>query len=212
VAQPLIALMPAQSGADVTSQNTAADTAQVNGVASHLISPISGLMPSQAGADVTSQNTSAYTASLGNQSLDTLPDGGTYVRVVGVDGNHNVTSAGIPPNIRWNTGNQATVTATYSSGFGYGWIDIYGPGGVGTSWTFLSAGGAITYPGAQINGLSAGVTYYVVFDASTLKFVVTNTFADVLGDYFIVITSITVPSGSGSASGGGGNGGGHGTF
>ncbi len=55
-------LQPAQAGADVTGQNTAADTSKVNGVASSSISPIANLMPAEAGADVTSQNTAADTS------------------------------------------------------------------------------------------------------------------------------------------------------
>lgn len=61
-----------QQGADVTALNTANDTSNVNGVASHLVSPISGLMPRQAGADVTAQNTSANTNALGGYGAGSI--------------------------------------------------------------------------------------------------------------------------------------------
>lgn len=60
---------PAEAGADVTGSHTAADTTNVNGVASHLISPISTLMPAEAGADVTGSNTSNNTANVGSLAV-----------------------------------------------------------------------------------------------------------------------------------------------
>jgi hypothetical protein len=93
--------MPAQAGADVTANNTAKDTAAVNGVASHLISPISGLMPAQAGADVTAQNQSATTASISNHTQDNLPDGTTRfaaneVKADSTTNHHAVTPGSFP--------------------------------------------------------------------------------------------------------------------
>jgi hypothetical protein len=99
-------LKPAAAGADVTANNTAADTAKVNGVVSSSISPIATLMPAQAGADKTSLNTAANTSAVGsntasdvnntvlsggginfasglhtNKTLDNIGDGSTYARV-----------------------------------------------------------------------------------------------------------------------------------
>jgi hypothetical protein len=70
------------AGASLT--DVTAQSAQLGGVLSSLITPIAALMPAQAGADKTSANQSATTFSLSNQSLDSLPDGQVYIRPIDV--------------------------------------------------------------------------------------------------------------------------------
>jgi hypothetical protein len=74
-------LMPAQVGADVTSNNTARDTSNVNGVISSSISPIAALMPAESGANVTETRVSLQASNLTNHTLDNLSDGSNYKRV-----------------------------------------------------------------------------------------------------------------------------------
>lgn len=102
-----------QWGADVTGSNTANDTTNVNGIASHLISPISGLMPAQAGADVTGSNTSLNTLNVGNQTAAIVSGSSTGVLLQ----NPNFAAG----NVGWNMGpGWSIVTGTsYVPGSGY---------------------------------------------------------------------------------------------
>ncbi len=105
-------LMPAQAGADVTGSNTAADTVNVNGVASHLLSPIANLMPAQAGADVTGSNTALNTTNVGNQTASTVAGAATGVLLQ----NPNFAAG----NVGWNsTGAWTVVAGAGYAGSGY---------------------------------------------------------------------------------------------
>ena len=74
-------LEPAEAGADVTGNNTAKDAANLNGVASHLISPIATLMPAEPGADVTGLNKAADTSAVYGQNAATVAQGATGINV-----------------------------------------------------------------------------------------------------------------------------------
>lgn len=87
-------LQPAQAGADVTGQNTAADTSKVNGVASSSISPIANLMPAEAGADVTGTHTANDTANVNAVPAATISTGAGRANAA-IDSTNVVVATGI---------------------------------------------------------------------------------------------------------------------
>lgn len=88
------ALQPAEAGADVTATHTAADTTNVNGVASTSISPIATLMPAEAGADVTATHTSADTSNVNAIPAATISQGAGRANAA-IDSGNVVVASGI---------------------------------------------------------------------------------------------------------------------
>jgi hypothetical protein len=90
--QPIAGLMPAEAGANVTANHTAADTSKVNGVAASSISPIATLMPAQAGADKTSSNLAAGSSVLDTRSINSMP---SYYRSLGSGVRHEFKTSSV---------------------------------------------------------------------------------------------------------------------
>ena len=98
------------------------------------------------------------------------------------------TSAAMPPNASANTTNTATVDSidTGSSVL----VRIYGPGGVGTSFTRLAGFGSLTRPNGTISGLAYTTTYAVLWTGST--YIASTAYPQTLPDnYELVATIIT---------------------
>lgn len=119
------------------------------------------------------------------------------------------TSADVPPNSTSNVSNNATVDSI-DNGNSTDTIRVYGPGGVGASWTRFTGYGNETYPAGTLTPFSQGTKYYVLYDKLNQVFIVTANFPSVLPDYYIfagVIKTVAAGNTGGSSGGGGGTGG-----
>jgi len=85
-------------------------------------------------------------------------------------------------------------------------VRIYGPGGVGTSWTRVTGYGAtLTFAGGQILGLAYSTTYFVFWDSIGLLYRAFTTIPPTLPDAYVWAGKVvTVASGGGGGTGGGG--------
>lgn len=124
-----------------------------------------------------------------------------------------VRSIAMAPNAVGNTGNFATVDSI-DNGVN-ATIRVYGPGGVGTTWT-QQVGSTIfgPYPAALLVGYSYATNYTVMYDASANQFhVFTDAqYSDSLNDIYRFCGRLTTvgSGGGGGSTGGGGSGGGSG--
>ena len=108
-----------------------------------------------------------------------------------------------------NTINFATVDSIV--GGGSPTVRIYGPGGVGTSWTRLTGfGTTLTYAAGQITGLAFSTAYAVYWTGSA--YAAFTTIPPTLPDNYVWAGAVTTVAsgGGGGTSGGGGTGGGSG--
>lgn len=108
-------------------------------------------------------------------------------------------SATIPPNVSGNTTNTATIDSV--DGGGSVVVRIYGPGGVGTSYSRLTGFGSLSRPNGTISGLSYA-TNYVILWTGTAHIAVT-TYPATLPDGYefvggIITTAATDVVGSGA--------------
>ena len=118
-------------------------------------------------------------------------------------------SGNLPMNVPLNSTNNATVDSVDAGSSAT--IRIYGPGGVGSSWTRYSGQGTETLPGGSVTGLAYSTSYYVVWNGSAYLAFAQQSQA-VSDSYVFVGRPTTVASGGsgGSSGGGGGSGGGNG--
>jgi hypothetical protein len=118
----------------------------------------------------------------------------------------NITSIGISPGLNANTLNNATIDSVVSGSTAT--VRVYGPGGVGTSFTQQLGSVTETLPAASFTGEAFTTLYYVGYNTGT------NTYAIVTqanyatltnNDANIVIGSVTTvtSTGTGGTSGGG---------
>ena len=77
------------------------------------------------------------------------------------------TSANLPPNPAGNSTNDATVDSVDGGGFAI--VRIYGPGGVGSSWTRTTGFGTIIIPSGAITGQPYLTDLWVVYDGGSYR-------------------------------------------
>jgi len=108
-------------------------------------------------------------------------------------------SALIPPNVGANTNNTATLDSVDAGGSAT--VRIYGPGGLGTSYTRQMGYGTPTRPAGSIVGLAYTTRFYVVYLPGG-SYQASTSYVDSLPDgYEYVGTLITCPAGgSGGAT------------
>jgi hypothetical protein len=127
-----------------------------------------------------------------------------------------VTSGYMPPNVTTNVALNAVVTSAYDSVSGTSSISVYGPGGVGTGWTYTVGSKTRTYAAGTITGVAPGSRAYVVYDTQTNAYVLVpaTNYGSLLNDFYIVLGGITAAGTTGGGTTGGytgGTGGGGGT-
>ena len=92
-------------------------------------------------------------------------------------------------------------------------IRVYGVGGVGTSWT-RKVGNTTQgpFPSGTFPGKAYTTDFYVAFNPTTLVYVVSENYPDILADGLVWVGKVTTvdSGGGGGSSGGGGSGGGFG--
>jgi hypothetical protein len=121
---------------------------------------------------------------------------------VGVSGGV-VGSNGLPANAPLNSTNNATVDSVDAGSSAT--IRIYGPGGVGSSWTRFTGQGTDTFPAGSITGLAYSTAYYVVWSGSA--YLAFTQQSDAMNDRYVFVGKpTTVGSGGGGGSSGGGGG------
>lgn len=88
-------------------------------------------------------------------------------------------------------------------------IRIYGPGGVGSSWTQNFGQGTRNFPAGTITGRAYTTTYYVVWDTVNSVYVPFISFANTVNDNYVFVGKVTTVAagGTGGTPGGGGGGG-----
>jgi hypothetical protein len=120
-----------------------------------------------------------------------------------------VTSFYMPPNVTTNVALNAVVSSTYDAGSGTASIMVYGPGGVGTSWTYTVGSHTRTLAAGTVTGVPPGEQTIVVYDTQTNAFVLVpvTSFQDLLNDFYIVLGTITAANATGGDTSGGFTGG-----
>lgn len=113
-------------------------------------------------------------------------------------------SSQIPPNVPTNTNNNATVDSIDAGSNAT--ARIYGPGGVGTSYTRYTGFGSLTRAAGTVTGLAYSTAYYIMFHAGS--FLATTTYINTLPDGYEWVGKLTTcaAGGGGGSSGGGGGG------
>lgn len=112
------------------------------------------------------------------------------------------TSAALPPNSAGSVTNNATIDSVNSGGSAL--IRVYGPGGVGTSYTHYTGYGSVSRPNGTISGLALKTAYAVVFDTSSgayAAFLMTDYPSTLPDNYEFVGYYTTISSGSAPGSG-----------
>jgi hypothetical protein len=96
-------------------------------------------------------------------------------------------SALIPGNVPVNTTNNATVASvdTGSSAL----VEVYGPGGVGTSYSRITGFGSLTRPPGTVSGLAYNTDYSVLWTGSAL--IAVTTYPATLPDNYELVGTIT---------------------
>jgi hypothetical protein len=120
-----------------------------------------------------------------------------------------VTSTYMPPNVTTNVALNAVVASAYDAGTTTSTVSIYGPGGVGTSWTYTVGSHTRTYAAGTITGVTPGSSVFVVFNTQTNAFILipTTNYQDLLNDFYIVLGGIIVANATGGGTSGGYTGG-----
>ena len=120
-----------------------------------------------------------------------------------------VGSTNLPLNVPLNSTNNATVDSV--DGGSSATIRIYGPGGVGSSWTRFSGQGTEGFPAGSITGLAYSTSYYVVWSGSAYLAFAQQSQA--VSDSYVFVgrpTTVASGGGGGNSGGGGSSGGGNG--
>jgi hypothetical protein len=116
------------------------------------------------------------------------------------------TSNDILANAPSNSVNNATVDSI-DAGNGTATIRIYGPGGVGSSWTQSYGQGTRSFPGGSVSGLAYSTNYYVVWDTNGQAYLAYASLDQTVSDSYVFAGKVTTVAsgGTGGASGGGGS-------
>jgi hypothetical protein len=116
------------------------------------------------------------------------------------------TSNDILVNAPSNSVNNATVDSI-DAGNGTATVRIYGPGGVGSSWTQSYGQGTRTLPGGSITGLGYSANYYVVWDTNGQAYLAYASLDQTVSDSYVFAGKVTTVAsgGTGGTSGGGGS-------
>jgi hypothetical protein len=114
----------------------------------------------------------------------------------------------VQPNIPLNYTNNATVDSVDAGSSAT--ARIYGPGGVGSSWTRYTGQGTATYPAGSVTGMAYSTVYYVVWTGSAYQAL--GSLPAAVSDSYVFAGKVTTVAsgGGGGAPGGGGGGGGNG--
>lgn len=102
-------------------------------------------------------------------------------------------SAAIPPNVPVNTTNTATVDSV--DGGSSVVVRIYGPGGVGTSYSRLTGYGSLSRPNGTITGLAYTTSYAILWTGST--YIAVTVYPNTLPDGYEFVGSITTTAPTG---------------
>jgi hypothetical protein len=115
------------------------------------------------------------------------------------------TSNDIQQNAPSNSVNNATVDSVDAEN-GSAIVRVYGPGGVGSSWTQSYGQGTRTFPGGTITGLTYSTNYYVVWDTVDQAYLVNTSLEQSMADSYVFAGQVTTVAsgGSGGTLGGGG--------
>jgi hypothetical protein len=130
---------------------------------------------------------------------------GTAANPTAVSGGQ-ATSNDILANAPSNSVNNATVDSI-DAGNGTATIRIYGPGGVGSSWTQSYGQGTRTFPGGSVTGLAYSTDYYVVWDTGGQAYLACTSLDQTVADNYVFAGKVTTVAsgGTGGTSGGGGS-------
>ncbi len=117
-------------------------------------------------------------------------------------------SGDIQANAPFNYTNNATVDSIDAGTSAT--VRVYGPGGVGTSWTRFAGNGNQTYPAGTITGLSYSTAYRVIYNGASYSASTATT--STIPDNVVWSGKVTTVAsgGGGGISGGGGSGAGDG--
>lgn len=107
-------------------------------------------------------------------------------------------SVPIPTNVPTNTTNTATVDSIDAGSSAL--IRIYGPGGVGTSYTRITGFGTVTRPNGTISGTAYSTKYYVMYTGSA--YVAETTFPAILPDGWEWVGQLTTTAAGGTSGSG----------
>lgn len=115
------------------------------------------------------------------------------------------TSDDILQNAPSNAVNNATVDSV-DGGNGTATVRVYGPGGVGSSWTQSYGQGTRTFPAGTITGLAYSTAYYVVWDTVGQAYLAYVSLEQAMADTYVFAGQVTTVAsgGTGGTSGGGG--------
>jgi hypothetical protein len=120
-----------------------------------------------------------------------------------------VFSTNLPPNVAANAANNAILSSSYNGVLHTSRIDIYGPAGIGTSWSYQVGSTTRSIAAGSIVGLdpATGVGY-VVFDTqnSAYVFISAADYQNTLNDFYILLGTLTVATATAVSTGGGGGG------
>lgn len=121
-----------------------------------------------------------------NSVGDSLPSNPAFPTIL-------YSSALIPPNVPVNTTNTATIDSVDSGSSVL--VQIYGPGGVGTSYNRLTGFGTLSRPNGTIGGLAYSTAYAIIWTGTT--YIAVTTYPATLPDGYEFVGSImtTAPTG-----------------
>jgi hypothetical protein len=106
-------------------------------------------------------------------------------------------SSQIPPNVGANSSNTAVLDSIAAGSSAT--LRIYGPGGLGTSYTRQMGYGTPSRPSGSVTGLAYTTRYYVIYSGGV--YLASTNYADTLPDgYEYVGTLVTCPSGGGGGA------------
>lgn len=161
-----------------------------------------------------------------NKNIDNVSDGSTYGRVLAsrissgkpwIDFSEGIHSGQLPTNhlatnAPYNLTNDANVDSVDAGGGSGTVIRIFGPGGLGTSYTKYNGDGTTaSRPAASLSTYAYSTKYYVVRDiAGGTGYLVFAHYKDSISDGYEPVGTVTTVNsgGSGGSGGGGGTGGG----
>lgn len=122
---------------------------------------------------------------------NSLPSAAAYPDVL-------YTSAAIPSNVPANTSNTATVDSVDSGSSAL--VRIYGPGGVGTSYSRITGYGSLTRPNGTISGLAYITKYIILWTGSA--FIAVTSYPPTLPDNYEYVGGLTTTAASGISGSG----------
>ncbi len=115
------------------------------------------------------------------------------------------TSNDILTNAPSNSVNNATVDSVDANN-GTAIVRVYGPGGVGSSWSQSYGQGTRTFPAGSITGLDYSTAYCVVWDTVGEAYLAFTTLEQTMADAYVFAGQVTTVAsgGTGGSTGGGG--------